>query len=128
MITGDNGNMSRQKTPSSERTGFLEKLYRYLVGRALGSFERIDFLCFFSVCRFNVGGQVAVTIFPFRVRLRACGAVPLGCVFGLAVTTVTLFNDFMAGTAIVGAAGGSHKMALMAFSDSCAKQWNYLLN
>ena len=75
-----------------------------------------------------MGGQIAVTIFPFRVRLRACGAVPPGCVFRLAVTAVTLFNDFMAGTAIVRATGGSHKMALLAISDSCAKQWNHLLN
>ena len=94
---------------------------------ALGSLERIDFLGFGIGHRFHMGGQIAIPVFPFCVRFRAGGAVPLGRVFGFAVATVALFNDLMAFSAVVGATGSRHEMAFLTFSDSCTKQLYHLL-
>jgi hypothetical protein len=99
----------------------------FLLGSALGSLQRINLLSLGSGHGFHMGSQIAVTVFPFRVRFRASGAVPFGCEFGFAVAAVTLLNDFMAQPAVVGTTGRRHKIAFLAFSDSCTKHWNHLL-
>ena len=73
-----------------------------------------------------MGGQIAFTVLPFRVRFRAGGAVPLGCIFGLTVAAVTLFNDFVTQAALIRTTGSCHEMALLAFSDSCTNHLNHL--
>ena len=98
-----------------------------LLGSALGSLKRINLLGFGSGHRFHVGGQIAVTVFPFGIRFRASGAVPFGSIFGFTVTAVTLLNDFMTQATVIGTAGSGHKMAFLAFSNSCTKHGNHLL-
>ena len=58
--------------------GFTDGSQVALPSSPFGSFKRIEF-CFRSgsFCG-NVGRQIAVPIFPFERRSRACGAVPTG--------------------------------------------------
>jgi len=50
-----------------------------------------------------MGGQVAVSVFPFNGRIRTSGAVPAGRKFGAAITAVALLDDLMTNSTIIGA-------------------------
>jgi hypothetical protein len=84
---------------------------------AFGCFQWVDFG--FGCYRggHNVGGQVAVAVFPFDGRLRASGAIPTGSNLGCTVASFAGFNDFTAETAIVTATFGGHEGAFTAFAN-----------
>jgi hypothetical protein len=93
----------------------------------LGCFQRIDFC--FGFGRFNdhMGGQVAISVFPFKGRIRTSGAVPSGRKFGAAITAIALLDDLMTNSTIIGASFCSHKSTLHTFFNRCAIHWNHPL-
>ena len=94
---------------------------------ALGCFQRVDLLLVTRSSLGHMGGQVAVTGFPFAGRLGAGAAKPTGRKFNFTATAVTGLNGLMADTAIVRAAGGGHKRAVLIFANGCTKQGYHLL-
>ena len=75
-----------------------------------------------------MGSQVAVAVFPLDFRLRACAAVPTGCIFGSPAAALTLLDDLMANPAVVGTPFCGHKRALHTFFDGCTNHWNHPLD
>jgi hypothetical protein len=59
-------------------TGFLAKHSKYLSALAFGCFERINFGFGFIGFNGDVGGQVAIAVFPFDGRIRTSAAIPSG--------------------------------------------------
>lgn len=63
---------------------------------ALRGLNRVQFSLFLFDGHGDVGGQIAVAIFPFGGRVRRCGAIPAGMIFFAAVASLAGFNDRIA--------------------------------
>jgi hypothetical protein len=89
---------------------------------ALSSFGCLDwvkFLFFGFSDGFNMGGYVAVTVFPFQRRIRCGSAINAGGKFGTSLTSLAFINDGKAVAFVIAAALGCHEYAILAFSNSC---------
>lgn len=92
---------------------------------AFGCFERVDLLLFLCGYRGNVRSQVAVAVFPFLCRVRACRTKPAGSVFQFTVAAVATLYGLMTNPAIVGTPLFGHKWAFTSFSNCCTLHWNH---
>jgi len=98
------------------------RVFTYIESVALSSFgclNGVKFLFFGFGGGFNMGGHVAVAVFPLQRRIRCSSAVNADGKFGTFLTSLAFINDGKAVAFVIAAALGSHEHTILAFSNSC---------
>jgi len=86
---------------------------------SFGCLDGVKFLFFGFGGGFNMGGHVAVAVFPLQRRIRCSSAVNAGGKFGTSLAALAFINDGKAVAFVIAAALGSHEHTILAFSNSC---------
>ena len=94
-------------------------IYYMLIITPLGCLEWIDFQIIFFRFSNYICCQIAFSVFPFQRWLRVDCAVPARRVFFYTTAAMTLLNDLMAKSTIIGTSICCHKRAIYALSKRC---------
>ncbi len=99
-----------------------------LAGLSLGCLERIDLGTLGLVFLCNMGGKVAITIFPLDQRIRTGCAIPAGRKLRSAATSMAFLHGRVTTPAIKRTTFLSHKDTLQPFLYSCTNHRNHPLS
>ncbi len=106
-------------------TNQRRKLLLFIV--SLGSLKRIDLLLTLLFC-FIMSGKIAGAGFPFDGRIRIAAAEFSGSVLHCARASFALFDDWMAGAAIIAASRFGHEGAFRSRLHRFANHGNHPLS
>lgn len=86
---------------------------------SFGCLDGVKFLFFGFGGGFNMGGHIAVTVFPLQSRIRRSSAVNAGDKLGASLASLAFINDGKAATFVIATALGCHEYTILTFSNSC---------
>jgi hypothetical protein len=95
---------------------------------SLGCLDGVDFLFFAFCCGFDMGGHVAVAVFPFQGRIWCGNAVHAGGIFRQSLASHAFIHHRQAVAFIIAAASGCHEHTVIPFSNSRTDHDTIFLN